>query len=307
MEKRILLPFAVKNEALVHISEVASGRRSDCLCPACHKSLIARKGEKVAHHFAHDAGSNCSVETALHSLAKRLIYDGVQRALSAGESIQLRWKCSKCGDQHVGNLLKRSKAVRLEQDLCEARPDVLLLDDTGRAIAAIEVVVTHVPKPEVRDFYARKHITLVKIRIPDLAFLESLRDLKELHADEVTACLRKKCPYCKTPLKTRKIIVVTSECDRCGKPMKVAFLDCELTTLGPSSFTRADLAAAASHGGNLRYRFSKTLQTTYLTNVCQFCSAFVGEHFMHHHWHAPQDASIPAGFHCFDCGRSFAS
>jgi ssDNA-binding Zn-finger/Zn-ribbon topoisomerase 1 len=305
MKRKILLPFAVRGETLVHVSEVTSGRQFDCLCPACHKSLIARKGAKVTHHFAHDAGSTCSVETALHSLAKRLIHDGIQRALSAGESVRLRWKCNECQDEHEGNLLKQAKGVRLEHDLGEARPDVLLFGAGNQPIVAVEIVVTHPPEAEVRDFYERKGITLVQVRIPDASFLESLRDLKELPAYEVTLCLRKKCPDCKKPLANRSLVIVVSDCYRCGRPMKIAFLDCEGVALGPEAFTPSDITAAKSHGCILEQRFSKTVERSYLANVCPNCSAFVGEHFMHDHWHAPQEAVVPAGNHCFDCGRNF--
>src|SRR5579871_3017758 len=139
VNQKILLPFALRGGDLVHISEVSSGRRFDCLCPACRTSLIARKGTKLAHHFAHDAGSNCSVESAIHALAKRLIHDGIQHALSACTDIKLRWKCNECPDEHEGNLLKRAKSVRLEHDLIVARPDVALFDGANKPIAAIEI------------------------------------------------------------------------------------------------------------------------------------------------------------------------
>jgi hypothetical protein len=307
LDTKVLLPFAIRGESLVHISEVSSGRKCGCVCPACNEGLIARKGAKISHHFAHDAGSKCSIETALHSLTKRLIHDGIQRALSAGASIGLSWRCDECQGEHKGNLLKRGKTVRLEHSLGEVRPDILLLDSSERPLVAIEVVVTHPPEPEARDFYERENITLVLVKVGDAASLESLRDLKALPAYEVTLCLRKKCPDCKTPLIERSLVIVASDCYRCGRPMKVVFLECEGMIMKSDDFTASDIASAKAHGCLLENRFSRTAQRQYLANICPSCSAFVGEHYIGNHDETARITSVRSGFHCFDCDKSFSS
>lgn len=61
---------------LVHISEVASGLVCACACPACERRLVARKGARTAHHFAHyGAGEGCgrAVETNAHIWAKQVL------------------------------------------------------------------------------------------------------------------------------------------------------------------------------------------------------------------------------------------
>ena len=67
--------FALRNEKIVHISEVERGRKCGCKCPVCNGLLIARKGEQLSHHFAHYAKTNCeySGESALHFAAKELL------------------------------------------------------------------------------------------------------------------------------------------------------------------------------------------------------------------------------------------
>ena len=304
MKKGLKLPFAVRGESLVHISEVTSGRRPDCLCPGCGEQLIARKGIKLAHHFAHDGGTNCSVETALHMLGKRLIHEGIQQALTGGTAIKLRWKCSQCPDKHEGNLLKRAATVKLEHDLGEARPDVLLLDASDKPVVAIEVVVTHAPEETVREFYARQCIQLVRINLPDGAALEPLRYLSELSASFVSVCTRRKCPSCRKPLTKRTLHVVVSGCYRCEKPMKVAFLDFEGSTSGPEAFAESDIKLAREHGCILEKRYSNTIKESYLASVCPICRAFVGQHFLHHHWGSPTEAVLEVGHWCFDCGVS---
>ncbi|GAA5531034.1 hypothetical protein [Herpetosiphon gulosus] len=44
-------------QGLVHISEVVRGRTA-LACPYCACPLIAKKGQRVSHHFAHD-GATC--------------------------------------------------------------------------------------------------------------------------------------------------------------------------------------------------------------------------------------------------------
>lgn len=53
------LTYAQKNEKLVHVSEVERGLKCGCVCPACGEVLIARKGNKVVHHFAHKSTIEC--------------------------------------------------------------------------------------------------------------------------------------------------------------------------------------------------------------------------------------------------------
>lgn len=69
------LLFGYKNDELVHISEVARGLECGCMCPSCGHPLIARKGNKKIHHFAHYNRAECknAVETAMHIAAKNIL------------------------------------------------------------------------------------------------------------------------------------------------------------------------------------------------------------------------------------------
>ncbi len=69
------LPFALKNNILVDINDVSSGLACHCNCPGCGEPLIAKKGDKMVHHFAHKPESNCThaLETALHLKAKDIL------------------------------------------------------------------------------------------------------------------------------------------------------------------------------------------------------------------------------------------
>ena len=54
------LSFALLNEVLVHVDEVANGLSCGCVCPQCGEDLVAKnKGKIKEHHFAHYSGSEC--------------------------------------------------------------------------------------------------------------------------------------------------------------------------------------------------------------------------------------------------------
>lgn len=72
-----ILKYGIRNGIEFHISEVESGLRCNCTCPACGERLIAKKGENITpqNHFAHESKQQCehAYETSLHYDAKRII------------------------------------------------------------------------------------------------------------------------------------------------------------------------------------------------------------------------------------------
>ena len=95
-EKQISkIPFGMRDGSLLHISQVERGLKCNCICPACNEPLVARKGKKTVHHFAHYRINNCSPETALHQIGKRLIFERISNAFNGGLLIKMTWKCSK--------------------------------------------------------------------------------------------------------------------------------------------------------------------------------------------------------------------
>lgn len=70
----IKLPFGLKNGEIIDISKVESGLKCECVCPHCKSQLIARKGYKTVHHFAHYKSHECELayETAIHMMSKKI-------------------------------------------------------------------------------------------------------------------------------------------------------------------------------------------------------------------------------------------
>jgi hypothetical protein len=124
---------------LAHVSETPSGLACECVCPACGRRLVARRGAKTAHHFAHlGQGGACAAagETNAHIWAKRVLERTRRILLPAIEA------------EDAGRKLVSRRAsffafdeVRLEQRMGEIVPDVVLRAKTRELI--VEVWVTH--------------------------------------------------------------------------------------------------------------------------------------------------------------------
>jgi competence CoiA-like predicted nuclease len=70
-------PFGLKGGRMVSPVEVESGLECRCTCVGCGARLIAKKGAKLAWHFAHHvvlAAQSC-VETAIHAAAKQVFLE----------------------------------------------------------------------------------------------------------------------------------------------------------------------------------------------------------------------------------------
>ena len=68
MEKqKTLIEYALKDERLIHVSEVERRLKCGCICPVCKGVMIAHQGEQKADHFAHH-GDECLMGTKPHCI-----------------------------------------------------------------------------------------------------------------------------------------------------------------------------------------------------------------------------------------------
>lgn len=126
---------------IAHISQTPSGLECDCVCPACRKRLVARKGQANAHHFGHygvtdERSCAAGPETALHKFAKEVLERRLELVLPKLEleDDHDRW------EGHPGGKFRFDAAV-LEKRLGEIVPDVIVR--RGDHDLLIEFVVTH--------------------------------------------------------------------------------------------------------------------------------------------------------------------
>lgn len=73
MDNKLL--FGIHEGVLVDITQVDSGLDCRCTCPACDSPLVAKKGAKTAHYFAHHKSVQCpgAFLTAIHWAAKEIL------------------------------------------------------------------------------------------------------------------------------------------------------------------------------------------------------------------------------------------
>lgn len=86
----MLLPYGVNPAGeLVYIGQVGRGRLTDVMSPYCGRELLARKEQRVAHHFAH-AGETCQPSARADDVIAPPSYDRFNLNLSGRESEVLK-------------------------------------------------------------------------------------------------------------------------------------------------------------------------------------------------------------------------
>jgi hypothetical protein len=302
--KILRIPYGEREGNLLHISDVERGLKCSCACPVCKTQLVARKGNKTAHHFAHYVSATCNAETLLHHLGKRLLHERISVALSNNQPLPIKWECVQCGDFHEVNMVKSATGVRIEQNLGPCRPDITLVKANGSPSVFVEVVVKHAPDETVVDYVRQHNIALVEFHIKSVDDLERISQSEVLLPLKVNVCSRPKCKICGRPLRKRVLHVVDASCwkSQCGRPMKIAIGEIEGLILGPEDFTDQELAVARQHGAILKNKYNQTAQKSYLSNTCSHCGAFVGlSYLLDYCYLMTRENACKANFGCVYC------
>ena len=126
-----------------YIEEVERGAACGCVCPACGKKLIAKKGDRrlKIHHFAHAPGVDCEYgyESSLHLAAKSILEKAKKITIPP---IYVHFPNST----KKPVLLQDSKeisieSIELELHLRNMIPDIVIR--SGNSILIVEIFVTH--------------------------------------------------------------------------------------------------------------------------------------------------------------------
>ncbi len=77
----LLIPFAYSKALGRYVcpDEVDQGLKCECICTECGKALIAKQGETLRWHFAHQSDSGCGGEGMVHKLAKECLKESVTK------------------------------------------------------------------------------------------------------------------------------------------------------------------------------------------------------------------------------------
>lgn len=303
----IKIPYAERDGNLIHISQVDSGLACGCICPVCHTPVIARKGAKRRHHFAHQPGAVCNAETVLHYIAKNLIYQKLTQALKNGSELPISWKCKFCSDRHCLNLLKDVSHIDPEKDLGECQPDLTLFNSGEMPTAIIEIVVSHPPEENVITFGNRKNIPVIIFEFHSAEDLESLELSEVFHPKQVLYCTRTRCPECNFPLFVKTLYIMNGTCWRCGSPMKIAFMTIEETVHGPEEFSENDKALVRKSGVFLKEVYSRKENKRIIANTCPSCVIYTGNKFLRYHKTLLRKLQGQiTGTVCRNCGKHFS-
>ena len=172
----VQLIFGVRNGDLVHISQADSGLACGCHCPGCGEKLVAKKGQKQRHHFAHASGANClaGVESALHLAAKDILSAKKEIVLPA---VIVRFGGGKSNIEIEPQRAYEVSDVRLEKRVGVIVPDVLA-NVEGQDLA-IEVFVTHRVDECKNERFRKLGLSVIEI---DLSGVSRDLDIKTLEA-----------------------------------------------------------------------------------------------------------------------------
>lgn len=177
-QTRLNLTYALKDGVITHISEVDRGLKCECICPACGDKLIARKGQRVMHHFAHQSTEHCEYgyETSLHLAAKAILSQAKKMIIPPV------YVCfpNSCKDDLLVSEAREIEfdRVKLEQWLNNIVPDVAIY--VGKKKFLVEIFVTYYIDEEKLDKLKAADISTIEIdlsRIDSSISKEALTDL----------------------------------------------------------------------------------------------------------------------------------
>lgn len=189
-QKQLNLTVALKDGVVVSIDDVERGLNCGCACPACGERLVARKGTKMMHHFAHHAGNNCEYgyESSLHLAAKEI--------LSTAKSMMLPPVCvhfpaSYKSDEPICGAKKITiDKVELEKKFGDVVPDVVVY--AGGKKLFLEVYVTHPIDDEKLKKIQKADISTIEIDLSKRNAITPVSELKDLLLSD---CQEKKWKY----------------------------------------------------------------------------------------------------------------
>lgn len=172
------LIYALENGNITSIDDVPSGLRCGCVCPACGDALVARKGEKRMHHFAHYINTHCEYgyESSLHLAAKDILLHSKKMVIppvyvefpQSGKSKQLLYPKKEIPVDRV----------ELEKRFDDIIPDIVA--DSGDEHFFIEIYVTHPIDDEKLKKLKEQNISTIEIDLSKTKRDISIEELSDI-------------------------------------------------------------------------------------------------------------------------------
>lgn len=184
MVKHTNLIYALKDGEITSICDAPSGLKCGCICPACGAKLVARKGQKRMHHFAHHADENCEYgyESSLHLAAKDILSSSQKMIIPP---VCVHFPKSAKKDELVNEEIEiELDHVELEKRFDDVIPDIVAY--AGGKFFFIEIFVTHPISEEKLTKLKELDISTIEI---DLSGIE-----RSISAEELSEILLKSDP-----------------------------------------------------------------------------------------------------------------
>ncbi|CEP35306.1 MULTISPECIES: competence protein CoiA family protein [unclassified Halomonas] len=171
------IPYGLRQDRLVHISQLTPAERGDrcgCVCPECRTQLIAKMGKIVRHYFAHAPGIRpCAggAETGIHLAAKQLIADRkeapIPLLLAQIEGMDTDgYKHTESKVIFPGCDRQSVDDAKLEFSLGDIRPDLIVT--LGQVEILVEVAVTHYIDAEKLQRLESRGLRCIEIDLGDI-------------------------------------------------------------------------------------------------------------------------------------------
>lgn len=136
-----------RTNKLIHIDNVMSGLKCNCVCPGCGDKMVARKGKIKEHHFAH------YIVSEKDSCRMTMIHRFFQEYFTILDFLEIP-EMEMIAHDTIINIPRRNLRVlsaQKEIKIGSYRADVLLKTSIGEII--IEICVTHKSTREKIDYF----------------------------------------------------------------------------------------------------------------------------------------------------------
>ena len=216
-----------------------------------------------------------------------------------GKTFEADASCNECGEPISINLVERANSVKRNRQVGPVRPDLSIFDSEEEPIRFIEIVDSHKPQSNVHEYALAHNIEVVEIHLntgrgfagervnraldTSLVAKARLEDLKKKNVNidaHNLLCERPKCEKCASPLPQRIVAIHVKDCWKCGQHVNVAVGSKDRARLEADDFTDEELTFAKANGVILERRFSLTMRSKYVANVCTYCDQIQGKWFL---------------------------
>lgn len=181
MPQHTKLIYGLKDGEGVYIDEVESGLKCGCVCPACGDALVAKKGPKMMHHFAHHSALDCEhgYESALHLAAKDILSKAKRMKIPPVKwndrtSKHIYFRLDKITESKEITIDK----VELESNFGDIVPDIVIY--SGGKKMFVEIYVTHGVDDEKLRKLKEADISTIQIDLSHKKDIVTKDELEEL-------------------------------------------------------------------------------------------------------------------------------